>query len=169
MRAPLATLLLLGAAGIVQLVHYYPILPETMASHFDGSGRPDGFESRNGFVVFCASMLVMTLVLFGGMGALFRRIPTKWMNLPNRDYWLAPERREETIEAFAGQMEWFGAASLALYLFVIQMVVETNRTSEPRLDSRSMFLVLGIYLLFTGVWLVRFILRFRKPPEPANP
>jgi hypothetical protein len=114
-------------------------------------------------------MLVMTLVFFGGLGALFRRIPSRWFNLPNRDYWLAPERREETIDVISSQMKWFGAASLALYLVVIQMVVETNRTSVPRLDSASMFVVLGIYLLFTGVWLVRFILRFRKPPEPANP
>jgi len=44
------------------------------------------------------------------------------------------------------------------------MVVETNRTSEPRLDSGSMFVVLGLYLLFTGVWITRFILRFRKAP-----
>jgi uncharacterized membrane protein len=66
-------------------------------------------------------------------------------------------------------MEWLGAASLALYLFVIQRVVETNRTSEPRLDSGSMLVVLGLYILFTGVWIARFILRFRKPQGLANP
>jgi uncharacterized membrane protein len=163
MRASRALLFLLAAAGVVQLLHYYPRLPETMASHFDGAGQPDGFQSRNAFFTLCAAMLVMALVLFGGLGALFRRIPSKWFNLPNRDYWLAPERRDETIEAISAQMEWFGAASLALYLFVIQMVVETNQTSEPRLDSRSMFVVLGFYLLFTAIWITRFIRRFRKP------
>ena len=65
-------------------------------------------------------------------------------------------------------MEWLGAASLALYLFVIQMVIETNRTLQPQLESGAMFIVLGIYLLFTGVWIARFILRFRKPQGPAN-
>jgi uncharacterized membrane protein len=59
-------------------------------------------------------------------------------------------------------MEWFGAASLALYLFVIQRVFETNRTSEPKLDSGSLFVILGIYLSFTGVWIARFVWRFRK-------
>jgi hypothetical protein len=43
------------------------------------------------------------------------------------------------------------------------MVVETNLTPEPALDSRTMFFVLGLYLLFTVVWIARFILRFRKP------
>ncbi len=162
MRVSRALLFLLAAAGVVQLLHYYPRLPETMASHFDGAGQPDGFQSRSAFFAICAAMLIMTVILFGGLGALFRKIPSKWFNLPNRDYWLAPERREETIEAISTQMEWFGVASLALYLFVIQMVVETNQTSEPRLDSKSMFVVLGLYLLFSAVWTTRFILRFRK-------
>jgi uncharacterized membrane protein len=163
MRASRTILLVFAAAGVAQLVHYHPRLPERMASHFDGSGTPDGFQSRDGFVALSGSMLAMTVVIFGGLGALFRKIPSKWFNLPNRDYWLAPERREETIDHISGRMEWFGAASLALYLFVIRMVVETNLTPEPALDSRTMFFVLGLYLLFTVVWIARFILRFRKP------
>ena len=162
MRASRSILLLLAAAGVVQVLHYYPLLPERMASHFDGSGRPDGFQSKEGFVALSAAMLILTVVIFGGLGSVFRRIPTKWFNLPNRDYWLAPERREETLEAISGQMEWFGAASLALYLYVIQRVVETNLTSGPSLDSGSMFVVLGIYLAFTGVWIARLVRRFRK-------
>jgi serine/threonine-protein kinase len=163
MRASRAILLLLAAAGVLQVVHYYPLLPERMASHFDGSGRPNGFQSRDGFVALSVSMLVTTIVIFGGLGALFQRIPSKWFNLPNRDYWLSPERRGETIDFLCTQMEWFGAASLALYLVVIQMVLETNLSAEPSLDSLSMFFVLGVFLLFTGIWLTRFILRFRKP------
>jgi uncharacterized membrane protein len=167
MRASRSVLLLLAAAGIVQILHYYPLLPERMASHFDGSGRPDGFQSRTAFLALSATMLITTVVTFGGLGALFRRIPSKWFNLPNRDYWLAPERREETIEHMSRQLEWLGAVSLGFYLFVIQMVVETNRTSEPRLDSRSVMILLGLYLLYTGVWIARFVLRFRTPQETA--
>ncbi len=167
MRASRAVLLFLAAAGIVQILYYYPLLPERMASHFDGSGRPNGFQSRDAFFALSAGMLVMTVVLFGGLGSLFRRIPSKWFNLPNRDYWLAPERREETIESMSSQLEWLGAASLALYIFVIQRVADTNRTAEPRLDSGSMFLVLGLCLAFTTIWIVRFLLRFRKPRPDA--
>jgi serine/threonine-protein kinase len=162
MRASRAILLILAAAGVAQIVHYHPLLPERMASHFDGSGRPDGFQSRDAFAVLSGSMLVMTVVVFGGLGILFRRIPSKWFNLPNRDYWLAPERREETIDHISGQMEWFGAASLALYLFVMDRVVEANLIPAPELDSRAVFFVLGLFLLFTGVWIARFLLRLRK-------
>ncbi len=168
MRASRAILLLLAAAGVAQILYYYSLLPERMASHFGGSGRPDGFQSKDAFFALSGLMLIMTLVIFGGLGTLLRMIPSKWFNLPNRDYWLAPERRGETLEVISVQMEWFGAASLALYLFVIQRVVETNLTPEPRLDSASMFVVLGLYLLFTGVWITRLILRFRKPRGPSS-
>jgi uncharacterized membrane protein len=163
MRASRTLLVLLAASGLVQLLHYYPELPETVASHFDGAGRPDGFQSRNGFAVFSATMLALIVALFGGLGPLFRKFPSKWFNLPNRDYWLAPERRDETIETISVQLEWYGAATLALYLLVIQMVIETNQTSGRNLDSRSMWMVLGLYLVFTAIWTVRFVLRFRKP------
>jgi hypothetical protein len=163
MRLSRALLFLLAVAGVVQLARYYPQLPQTMASHFDGAGRPDGFQSRDAFVALCAAILLGTVAMFGGLGTLFRRLPSTWFNLPNRDYWLAPERREETLEAISTQLEWFGAVSLLLYLFVIQMVMETNLTSEPRLDSRLMWAVVGLYLIFALVWTTRFILRFRKP------
>jgi uncharacterized membrane protein len=168
MRSSRAILLLLAAAGIVQILHYYPSMPERMASHFDGSGRPNGFQSRDAFFALSAAMMATTVVMFGGLGPLFRRIPSKWFNLPNRDYWLAPERREATIEHMSSQLEWLGAATLALYLWVIQMVVATNRTSEPWLDSGSMFLVLGLFLAYTTIWIVRFVMRFRKPRPDAS-
>ena len=163
MRASRAILVLLAAVGVFQILHYYPLLPERIASHFNGSGEPNGFQSRNGFVVLSASMLILTVVLFGGLGALFQRIPSKWFNLPNRGYWLAPDRRQETLDFISTQMEWFGAASLALYLFVIRLVVQTNETPQPRLPSGAMFFVLGLYLVFTVVWISRFLLRFRMP------
>ena len=163
MRASRAVLLLLAAAGVVQLLLYHPLLPENLASHFDGAGKPNGFQSRNGFVALSGSVLILTVVLFGGLGALFRTIPSSWFNLPNRDYWLAPERREETLDEILRGMEWLGAVSLGLYLFIIQMVLETNLTPEPRLEARTTWIVLGLYLAYTAVWTVRFLLRFRKP------
>jgi uncharacterized membrane protein len=163
MRASRAVLLLLAAAGVVQLLYYHPLLPQNVASHFDGAGEANGFQSRNGFVALSGSVLILMVVLFGGLGALFRTIPSSWFNLPNRDYWLAPERREETLDEILRRMEWLGAVSLGLWLFIIQMVLETNLTPEPRLEARATWIVLGLYLAYTAVWAVRFLLRFRKP------
>jgi uncharacterized membrane protein len=163
MRTSRALLFVLAAAGVLQLVHYYPLLPETMASHFDGSGRANGFQSRDGFTAFTMGILGMIVFLFGGLGWLFRRLPTGSLNLPNRDYWLAPERRDETLADLAGRMEWFGSASLVLYLYVIQRVIETNLSGAPRLEAKVVLVPVGLYLGFTCVWMVALFRRFRKP------
>ncbi|MGH9335094.1 MAG: DUF1648 domain-containing protein, partial [Vicinamibacteria bacterium] len=157
MRLSRVVLLLVAGAGVLQLLYYYPRVPDEVASHFDGRGNPDGYQSRDGFFGMSAAMLVLAVGLFGGLGAIFRRIPSKWFNLPHRDYWLAPERREETLDFITGQLEWYGAATLLLFLFVVQMAVEANFGPERRLDAGSIWLVLGLYLLFNGIWLTRFI------------
>lgn len=157
-------ILLVGAAlAVLQIVHYYPLMPESMASHFDGAGRPNGFQSRTAFFALTAIMLVTVVGTFVGLASLLRVLPTSWLNLPHRDFWLAPERRESTVGVIGQQMEWFGVATLLLLLLVVQSAIEANLAPEPRLDSDSMWLFLGLYFLYVAVWLVRFLRYFRLP------
>lgn len=157
-------LLLLAVVAALLMQHYYPLMPDPMASHFDGSGRPDGYQSREGFFLLSGAMVILVLVIFGATGALFRVIPSELFSLPNRDYWLAPERRAATLDFMTRQLEWFGVATLIFLLCVLWLAMEANLSSEPRLDSTTMWWLLGGYLLFTTVWLVHFVQHFRKPP-----
>jgi hypothetical protein len=85
------------------------------------------------------------------------------INLPNREYWLAPERRAETFAFMDRQLFWFGMATLALLGIIFQLVIQANLSPKPYLPSSLMVASLGIYGAFTAVWLIRFLLRFRKP------
>jgi uncharacterized membrane protein len=162
MRLSRAALFLLAGLAVVQLLYYYPAMPEPMASHFDSAGRPNGFQSRGGFFALTAAMLMMVVVLFGGFRFLFHVLPLTAINVPNREHWLAPERFEETIDFMVRQMEWMGVATLLLLILVLQGVFEANQASEPRLGG-AIWWVLGGFLSYTAVWLVRFLRRFRKP------
>jgi uncharacterized membrane protein len=166
---PSRILLLIGLAlALLQIAHYYPMMPDTMASHFDGAGRPNGFQSRGAFFGLTAVMLVTVVAIFMGLASLIRLLPTSWVNLPHREYWLAPERLEGTVDFIGQQMEWFGVATLMLLLLVVQAAVEANLAPEPRIDSASMWLVLALYFLYTAVWTVRFLRHFRVP-APTTP
>lgn len=149
--------------AVLQLAHFYPLMPETMASHFDAAGRPNGFQSRAEFFGLMAVILVAVVGIFVGLGSFFRVIPMSWMNLPHREYWLAPERRESTVDFIGQQMEWFGVATLLLLLLVVQAAIDANLTPETRLDPHSMWLLLGLYLAYVAVWMVLFLRHFRKP------
>ena len=101
-----------GMAGValLQTVFYYPQLPGVVASHFDGAGAPNDWSNRNTFFAIYLIMIAMLMVVFD-------LIP-KWsgnrgkirMNIPNRDYWLAPERSAETLTWFRRQMMILGIA-----------------------------------------------------------
>ncbi len=158
-------ILLLAVAGIVQASYYYPQMPDVVASHFDGRGAPNDHSSRDGFFVVFGVMYASTLLLFLGMGPLFGRLPTRWFNMPHREYFLAPERREDTLRFMTARLEWFGGATMLLLLVTFKLAFEANLSAEPRLDNASMFWALGAYFLYTTIWLVRFLMKFRKPQE----
>jgi len=166
---PTRILLLIGLAlAVLQVAHYYPMMPGTMASHFDGAGRPNGFQSRGAFFALTAVMLVVVVAIFMGLASLIRLLPPSWVNLPHREYWLAPERLEGTMDFIVQQMEWFGVATLLLLLLVVQAAVEANLAPEPRIDSDSMWLFLVLYFLYTAVWMVRFLRHFRVPESATR-
>jgi uncharacterized membrane protein len=52
MRAPAILLAATLSAAVVQLAWAYPQLPELVATHFDGAGRPNGWMRRDSSVAF---------------------------------------------------------------------------------------------------------------------
>jgi uncharacterized membrane protein len=152
----------LVAIALLQSVFYYPQMPAVVASHFDGAGAANGWSSRN---VFFAIYLVLVAMLVG----VFVWLP-RWsgkrgktrMNIPHRDYWLAPQRREQTMEFFRRQMMVLGIVHLLLTVFAVQLAILANLQQESRLHA-SMWWVLGSYFLFVSLWVIHLILHFRKP------
>ncbi len=76
-------------------------LPLTVASHFDGAGRANAFMSRSGYTrfVLCLAVGLPTVVVAVLTGVYSRAADFK---LPNRDYWLAPQRVDRTRTLLAG-------------------------------------------------------------------
>ena len=84
------------------------------------------------------------------------------MKIPNADYWLAPERIDQTKAFFRSQMMLMGIVHLALAVFVMQLAIQANFADEPRLHP-SIFWALMLYFLLITVWLLYFFLHFRRP------
>ncbi len=151
---------LLVIIAVAQTVWYHPQLPETMASHFDGAGRPNAWSGKSGFFALYLVIVAFVASLFLAIGPLIRNRPD--MRLPNREYWLAPERRKATIAFIQRSLLWAGAASLALAVLVAQLAILANFKDPPRI-SNAIYWVLLAYFIYLGIWLVRLFARFRKP------
>ncbi len=100
-----AILYLLIGVFLAQIVYYYPNLPETVASHFNGLGKPDGWMTKQNFVIFESVLLLIIIFEFTLLPFVIEKMPNSLINLPNKDYWLATERREATLGVIRGYFE----------------------------------------------------------------
>ncbi len=152
----------LVALAIIQVAYYYPQMPDTLASHFDGLGAPNAWASREGFFVLYAVILLMLVVVFVFVPGWSEKRASFGMKIPHRDHWLAAKRIEATRQFFRRQMILMGIVHLSLAIYVMQLAILANFEQQPRLHG-SIYWALGLYFVFLIAWLIHFFLHFRKP------
>ena len=151
--------------ALVQAIYYYPRLPDRVASHFDARGQVDGWGTRNEFFVIEGVLIIglAALVLF--LDWLIPRMPASLVNMPNKDYWLAPERRAATNRVMQSWVSTFLLLTLGFIVYVMQLALLANVTGDAVYMSVPMWAGLGVFLLLDTALSVRLILQFRKPRE----
>lgn len=160
---------LLAVIATVQIILQLPALPTPLAVTFNAAGKAVGWGTPQEFVtlnlIIVAIIVAIALVLPGLMG---KRARIRW-RLPNRDYWLAPERLPATIDHLKRQFLWHGVMTLLLLMAVFQLVVAANLKQPPQLDSTRLLILLGGYVLFVGLWAYAFWRKFaRIPPDKRD-
>ena len=163
--ALLLGLLLVGA--LAHLGAYHAALPERVASHFDASGRPDGWMAKDAFTTVAVVTYLVTGGLFLALGRFLPTLPPGLVNLPNREHWLAPARRAETMEDLTRRLMRMGAATMVLLIAVFHQTILANL--EPGGTLRGAWVLLAAYGLYTVIWCVGLVRRFRRPPDAGRP
>jgi serine/threonine protein kinase len=137
-------------------------LPATVASHFGMNGHADGFMSKNSYLMFiCAFPLVLGLFL-QATTRLALRLPSRFVNIPNREIWLAPARRAQLTAILRS---WFAALSCGLVIFSAELHTLTllaNRLQPPRLPDIALFTLLGFPTVLL-LWVIGLLLRLAEP------
>ena len=163
MRRAATAYLFLSGLSVLQVVYYYPKLPATVASHFGAAGKPNGWASKGVLAGLDIGMVLLLAATFLSIDILIARIPDSLVHMPNKDYWLAPERKKQTHAAVSSFMLWMGCATIVFLLAVFQLLIQAN-LSEDRTLGVAIWVFLGLYAVFTVVWLARFLLRFVRVP-----
>jgi len=164
--APIFALTLCYALFTAYLVLSYDSLPERVASHFDIHGQPNGWMSRQTCVGFTVGIGVFLPALVVGQMVFANRIPVSFVNLPHRDYWLAPERRKSTSALLLVYGLWFACLAVLFATGMHWCIVQANTTGGPsHLDYPGFFLVVGGFLFGTLIWIGLLLLHFRRPRD----
>jgi uncharacterized membrane protein len=164
LRLPKWMYALLLASGVFGSLHYYPFLPERMASHFSAHGTPNGWQPKEGFFLIMGLVTGLTAIIGFLAPALIARLPASQINLPNKAYWLRPEHRAATMEFVAGQFAWFACALLFVILFGGYQAIQANLPDVAKFDSQAMRIVIVGFLVYVLVWVLRFVRHFAHIP-----
>ena len=163
MRRPQFILLLLLLLAGFQVWHYQPLLPERVASHFNAQGVADGFAPKAELAKVEMGVFAIMALVFLLLPKLTRLFPVSMINLPNKDYWFADERREETLNVLEDWTGWFGVLTMVLLLGIMQLALRANLSPKPHFDSAMATALLVVYaagaLFMTG----KILWRFRRP------
>ncbi|HSB35452.1 MAG TPA: hypothetical protein VLH41_01165, partial [Thermoanaerobaculia bacterium] len=106
---------------------------------------------------------LLIAALFIGMPALLKSTPASLINLPNKGYWLAPERREETMERLASSFDVFACGTVLFLLVLFELTSLASRGGN--LATNYFLPVLVSYLVFSAGWTVALIRSFSSVPD----
>ena len=150
-------------AGWAQAIWQHDRLPERVATHFNAAGRANGWMSRDQHLVWQLATFTFVGLLMQGLLTLQRHLPAEYVNLPHRDYWLAPERRAAT-EDWLGSLYLVSGSLLSLFfLAIFHLVYRANLDPTPSLTTWVW--PLGLVLTGSILALVFVVLRrFSRRP-----
>jgi ABC-type Fe3+ transport system permease subunit len=143
-------------------------MPERVASHFNAAGEPDSWMTRAVHLQFMAVFGTAFPVAILVICYLVRFLPDGLINIPHREYWLAPERRLRTVEDLFRHSVWFACLGVGFMGGVHFLVLRANTRHPPHLSVTLLLAVTGCFIVGLLWWIVTLLRHFRLPP-PENP
>ena len=137
-------------------------LPDRVASHFGFAGAANGWMTRTGYLVFTAAFPLLLALFFAGISALIKVLPARFCNIPNRDYWLAPERRAATSVLIRHWLAGLLCLMTLLFAGLHVLTIVANRSTPPQLPMGGLLLLVIVFLLALMIWLTMFLMRFAE-------
>ncbi len=168
---PAARWILVLAAGmtllwLAVLAWQVAVLPDQVATHFDGSGQADGWSSKAGTLAFSVLMPVAVVFPMPLMAMLASRWPQA-INAPNRDWWIQTGPRLRRLERLLREDLWLIAAVTLMLLVGIQVgITETAVSGAGEMSTVYLWVPLAVFLVAIGAVMARMMgKRYAEQPD----
>jgi len=164
-RLPSSIFLVLALVGAMQCGYYAPRLPEIVASHFGIGGTVNGWQTKTAFFAVEPAVILLATVISFGVPRLIEAMPVSLINLPHKEFWLGPERREDTLSYIRTWSAWFGCGLLAFLLFVMELAYRANFSTPPQFNNAAFVPALLAFVIFDTGALGWLILHFSRTQD----
>jgi uncharacterized membrane protein len=158
----LVTLVCLMVFSVTFVIYTSFYLPGTVATHFNFNNEPDGWMTRDRYVLLILTLLIsVPTTISVGICALSQKYP-HLINIPNGDYWLAPERLNESLDFLASHAYRLGRLLIVLMTGLHYIVLVANRTQPPVLLQSWFMAILVGFIFALSIWVMAFYRRFPR-------
>jgi len=152
---------------LLQHLSYWRVLPERVATHFGPGGEPNDWMDRTAATILLGGFQLVFPLLLLSVVRLLKWIPNAFINIPHREYWLAPERRETALAWLARPMSGIAGLTAALLVATSHLTFRAN-VRAGRLEEFPFLVCLAIYLAGTFLLVIRILRRFGRVPRQPD-
>lgn len=148
--------------GIAVSVIYYLYSPQRVPIHYNATGAADSWAARELNLALWISIYVFIAILFINIPKIIKNTPPKFINLPHKEYWLAPERLEITSGLMA---EFYYKMGIGLNVFFMVLSTAAFKTGFEQgccLNMGFMNIFLALFCGYTFFGLIALMRKFRK-------
>ena len=139
-------------------------LPPLVASHFNGAGDPTAYMTRSFYTQFVLALGVgLPLAMVALLTVVFSSAQD--MRLPNRDYWLAPERIARTRSVLISFGVWMGSLMVAMVCYIHWLELAAHRSVPPHFSNHLVLGGLLVFFLITIGFIVAMLGAFHLPRD----
>jgi hypothetical protein len=159
-----AQLALASAAlgALILAVRQHADLPARVATHFGADGQPNGWMARDSHTTTQIAITLFVAGLFAALPLALPRVPDRFINLPHRDYWLAPKRRAASLAWLASMLYCLGTALQVFLAFIYREVARANLVATPAVRLNSLWLQVSLFIVIVTL-VITLLFRFRRP------
>jgi len=167
-RLPKLIFAVFAVGAAIYVSTCYRELPDVVASHFNGRGEPNGWQTKPAFFGLFAAVSILIAMIGFGIPRIIASVPPQWINLRNKQYWLAPEHLAETLAFLNAYFAWFGCAVFLIMILSFHYAIQSNLHPDRRPDVSRLWYLLAGFLVFVVVWIIRMFTRFGRLPRDAS-
>jgi len=144
--------IILMVCAIYFVINTSTHLPANMASHFNAEGIADGFMSKEGYTHTMLALVVLVPGLLAVAPFGMRKLPASLINIPQKEYWLQPEKREVTFHTLNRFMSVLACLLLLFLTYVHWLVIQANKAQPPALPVIDLLVGMFVFLSLIGAW-----------------
>lgn len=154
----------LSIASLAQHAYYWPQIPARVATHFGADGTADGWMPKLEATLLLVGIQIGVPFFILLVSHFAYQLPNEWQNLPHKEYWLAPERRQMTLARQNSMIEWIVFLTVAFIAMVVHLTFIANREEAPLNITLFLPLLLS-YLVAIAILTLRNYFQLLKIPK----